>query len=164
MIRKMMVSGLFIVATAGWASAQSPSDIDRLRAALAHRPEEQTVDTALIFTNLGRDEAVVNVQAFNSKGEPAGRATVNVPGKGLAYVLASDLRGTAEELFLGHAEAVSRDVYVLGTAVLLGAGTTDLPVHRRVQITEPPPVARPGTGAPPSVRFVKLIFPTVAAY
>lgn len=162
MIQKLIFGGVMILATAGGALAQPTSEVDRLRAALAHRPEEATIDTALIFTNVGREALKVKVQAYTKSGDPAGSADLEVPALGLVYILASDLRGVNDKALLGHAEALSRDRRIIASAVLLGGGTTDLPVKVRPYIAPSP--TSTGPVAVPPVRYLRHIFPVIAAY
>ena len=132
MIHKVTVSFLLVLLASSWALAQSATDADGVREVL--RPPHDMVDTALVFTNLGGTPALVNIRAFTRNGDPAGMATVRVPGRGLAYVLASDLRAAGHDAILGHAQGVSRSLTLTATAVLVGAGTTDLPVDTRVVV------------------------------
>lgn len=171
MIHKVSVSFLLVLLASSWALAQSATDADGVREVL-RPPHDSVVDTALVFTNLGGTPALVDVRAFTRNGDPAGMATVRVPGRGLAYVLASGLRAAGHDAILGHAQGVSRSLTVTATAVLVGAGTTDLPVDTRVVVGFLRPVVDAAADAtaptpaegPARVRHTRITFPVIAAY
>ena len=91
-------------------------------------PDRDRVDTALVFTNTGRERARVDCTAINRNGQRIGRIWLHVPPRGLRYALASDLSNGRH--FVGSVEchAPSR---VLGSAVLLAPlAMTDLRVQQ----------------------------------
>jgi len=162
MNRKSLFLALAIALGASGAVAQTADDIDRLRAAIAHRPDDNTVDTALVFTNVSRAAAKVKVQAFGRNGAALGTAELEVPANALRYVMASELATNDERTLLGHAEAITVDRRVIATAVLVGAGTTDLPVVVRPVPSPVSTATDPAEVAPR--RLLKHIFPVIASY
>jgi hypothetical protein len=168
MIRKLLVrSVLFLLIASSWALAQTTES--DLLSTLSQMPPDGQIDTALIFTNLGSATAVVAVKGFTRSGEPTGSVSVKVPARGVGYVLASELRPTTNAAVLGHAEAATRSLRVVGTAVLLGIGTTDLPVITRTAsgpVPAPeatPEVATPNLSNRLAPRYTRIIFPVIAA-
>lgn len=116
-----------------------------LQARLRERPTDRdSVDTALVFTNPGGDVAWVKCAGFDDRGRFVGAARTRVPIRGLRYLRASDVAGGRD--FVGHVLCRSRGA-VIGSAVLVGAGLTDLDVQQR--------------GA---ARRTLLRFPLVASY
>jgi hypothetical protein len=168
MIRKLLGHSLLLIMVASsWAIAQATES--DLLSTLSQMPADGQIDTALIFTNLGPATAVVAVKGFTRSGEPTGNVSVKVPARGVAYVLASELRPTTNAAVLGHAEAVTRSLRVVGTAVLVGIGTTDLPVITRTAVGPvPAPEATPEVATPSlsnrlAPRYTRIIFPVIAA-
>ncbi len=153
------------------ATAQDADDPTlRLRQAIENHPDRPPgIDTALVFTNLGRAPAKVSMKAYRANGQPAGSADLEVPGNGVAYVLASDLDEPSptdtthpERRFIGKVDALGRG-HLTATAVLVGGPVTDLPVivrMRNLNSTVPPVAA---TLPVPEI-ITQIIFPLVAAY
>jgi hypothetical protein len=142
----------------------------RLREAIENHPDRPPgIDTALVFTNLGRTPAKVSMKAYRANGAPAGSADLEVPGNGVAYVLASDLDEPSptdtthpERRFIGKVEALGRG-NLTGTAVLVGGPVTDLPVIVRMRNLNS--TVQPLTSATPVLEVItQIIFPLVAAY
>jgi hypothetical protein len=168
MIRRLIICSFsLLIAASSLALAQATES--EILSTLSEAPSDGQIDTALIFTNLGRSTAVVGVRGFARSGEPTGSVRVKVPARGVAYVLASQLRPTTNAAILGHAEAVSRNLGVVGTAVLVGIGTTDLPVITRTAVGPlPVPEATPEPATPSvsnqsALRYTRMIFPVIAA-
>ncbi len=130
-----------VLGTALAASAQDfavaiPADVDpgvevrrdarELQAEVRPRPVDRDVaDTALVFTNLGREDHRVFCVGFDDEGRRVGRAWLKLPARGLRYLLASDLSRGKD--FIGHAQC-SGGRNVTGSLVFLGPDLTDLPV------------------------------------
>ena len=90
------------------------------------RPDVDVADTAVVLTNLAYERAVATCAAFDQGGNLLGRARVRIPRMGLRWLLASDLSDDADFVGSAHCFVTGR---VAGTAVFLGPGITDLPVH-----------------------------------
>lgn len=86
-------------------------------------------DSALVFSNTGREGARVICKGFDDAGRPVGRAATFVPGLGLRYLLASDF--TNGNAVLGQVQCATKG-RVAGSAFLLGgaAGITQLPAQQ----------------------------------
>ena len=83
------------------------------------------IDTAMALTNTRTGTAVAVCTGFDDEGRRLGRVRVKIPAKGVRWFLASDFaRGRG---FIGHVKCQTEG-HLLGSAVLLGAGTTDLRV------------------------------------
>jgi hypothetical protein len=168
MIRKFLVRTVLLLTVVGSSVFAQATESDLL-STLSQMPPDGQIDTALIFTNLGPSTAAIRVQGFARSGAPTGSASVKVPARGVAYVLASQLRPTTNDAILGHAEAVTRNLRVVGTAVLVGIGTTDLPVITRTAVGPlPAPDATPDAATPSvsnnlALRYTRMTFPVVAA-
>jgi len=87
--------------------------------------DPDTADTVLVFTNLGSTYAAVKCVAFNRNGRPIGRTATRVPALGVRYVTASDISDGLD--FIGHVQC-ARSGRIVGSAVFVGPGFTDLPV------------------------------------
>ncbi|MDE0885696.1 MAG: hypothetical protein OSB70_09200 [Myxococcota bacterium] len=134
-----------------WSQTIAPVDMEELdivrdatdlRGEL-DRPDRDTVNTALVFSNLGGEDAVVGCAAFDSDGDTVGRILIRVPARGLRFALASDLSRNLD--FVGHVECRT-GLRVMGSAILLAPSSlTDL-ISRKIR--------RPGV----------TIFPVVATY
>ena len=118
----------------GRDATQLPADID-VR-------DRDSVDTALVFTNLGDARARIACRAFNSHGDPVGRTWMHIPPNGLRYVLASDLSNGQD--FVGH--VMCRTGRVISSAVLIG------------------PSALTDVNSRPVRRLGATVFPVVATY
>lgn len=92
-----------------------------------HRPDLDTVDTALVFTAVRPAPAVVRCRGYNDNGRLVGTVRLRVPGRGLRYVLASDISRGRD--FVGSVVCKTSGK-ILPTAVLLAHGITDLGVER----------------------------------
>jgi hypothetical protein len=159
------VAAAAVAAAALLASVPAPAqDTDdpalRLKEAIEDQPTRPPgLDTALLFTNLGRAPAKVSMKAYYANGDLAGSKDLEVPGNGLAYVFASELHSdTADRRLLGKVVAVGRGE-LTGTAVLVGGPVTDLPAIvnvRRYNATLSPAVV-------PEV-ITHITFPVVAAF
>jgi len=118
------VAAAILLPSAG-ARAQERDPIARLDEAL--RRPNTVVDTALLFTNLGNAAAKVRMVAFDSSGALAGEKEIEVPGNGLAYVLASELvQNSDPRRFIGKVNARGNG-RLAASAVLFGGALTDLP-------------------------------------
>ena len=125
--------GAFVVPTASAQDVNVARDIERDATSLKDRietppdPERDVADTAIVITNLGNHRGVALCAAFDYDGHPVGRARVRVPALGLRWLLASDISNDVD--FIGSAHCFIRG-HMLGTAIFLGPGITDLPVHQ----------------------------------
>ncbi len=111
-------------------------DRDSLARDLRPRPDDDTVDTALVFTNLGTGHRVAKCIGFDEWGRAVGRVRFRIPSRGLRYVLASDLSQGAD--FVGRVNCKA-DGRVFGSGFLLGAQLTDVPAlnhHRGFQSSQ----------------------------
>ncbi|MDG2336236.1 MAG: hypothetical protein P8Q97_18695 [Myxococcota bacterium] len=143
-----LLMGLMLPISA-WAQGIVPVDMEELdivrdatdlRGEL-DRPDRDTVNTALVFSNLGGEDAVVGCAAFDSDGTTVGRILIRVPSRGLRFALASDLSRNLD--FIGHVECRT-GLRVMGSAVLLAPSSlTDLSARkvRRSGVTLFPVVA-----------------------
>ena len=90
--------------------------------------DEDTADTALLFTNNDATHVRVKCIARNMHGEIIGRLRTRIAGNGLAYLRASDFSNGRD--FVGHAECKTSG-HTSGTAVLVGLNVTNLDVESR---------------------------------
>ncbi len=125
--------GAFVVPTASAQDVNAVRDIERDAASLKDRieqppdPDRDVADTAIVITNLRRMFGVATCVAFDYDGNLVGRARVRVPALGLRWLLASDISDGAD--FIGSAHCYIQG-HMLGSAIFLGPGITDLPVHQ----------------------------------
>ena len=102
-------------------------DATALRAEL-RVADRDLVDTAMIFTNLGRERAWIACRAFNANGGPVGRGRLVVPPGGLRFALASDFSYGRD--FIGRVQCSTQN-RVIGSSVLLAPNAlTDLSVQQ----------------------------------
>ena len=95
-----------------------------IRAVLMPRPELDTVDTALVFTN-PRDTATLVVCAGrDAQGRGVGRARTKVPAHGVRLLFASDL--SAGRDYVGSATCKARS-RVIPSAFVVGVQLSDAP-------------------------------------
>ena len=92
-----------------------------------HPVDPDRVNTALIFTNVGVNKTRVGCIAYNQHGTPIDRGWVRVAPNGMRFVLASEIAGGRD--FVGNVKCKSAG-RVIGSAVLLAPGLTDLPVEQ----------------------------------
>ncbi len=92
-----------------------------------HRPDLDTVDTALVFTAVRSRRTVVKCTGYDDNGHVVGAVRLRVPGRGLRYVLASDISHGRD--FVGSVVCKTSGK-ILPSAVLLGRGITDLGVEQ----------------------------------
>ncbi len=101
---------------------------DLLSGAALPKPHVASIlDTALVFTSVHGSETTAYCHANDKNGVTLGRVRVRIPAKGIRFILSSDIveaRG-----FVGSV-VCSAAGYVLGTEVMLGVVTTDIPVHQ----------------------------------
>lgn len=132
-IRAFLATGLLIAAFAAGAHGQQVDALadDRLSALeiVDERPPAPAVNTALAFTNTWGRPVKVRLEAFNHEGEAVGRAEIEVPARGLKYFWVSRLVQENDDRFVGWV-AARTSLPVAASAILLGIGTTDLPVER----------------------------------
>ena len=125
--RTLLLLGLAALLTPSPAAGQSLEpvevELDRtaaeLREVLDRPVDEDTFDTALVFTNTGRSDRRIVCRGFDDDGNPVGRIAVKVPGLGLRFILASDVSNDTD--FLGQVQCGPRG-RIVGSAYLLGAG------------------------------------------
>jgi hypothetical protein len=113
------------------AGAQNTLADDRTSVidAIDERPSIPTVNTALSFTNVWPRAVKVKLEAFDHEGQPAGGAEFEIPPRGLKYMFVSRILRDPNPRFVGWV-AARTSLPVSASAVLLGIGTTDLPVER----------------------------------
>lgn len=121
---------------------------------LEPRPAGPTINTALAFTNPWNREVKVRLQAFDSKGEQAGTASFVLAPRELKYFFVSRLVGEVDPRFVGWVRGET-SLPISPSAVLVGAGVTDLPVEKR---------ARPATSVRDAARRYEVLFPLTAAF
>ena len=123
-------------------------EIDRgeaeLRDTLRPHPDNDVIDTALVFTNGLETPTSVHCVAFSENGQALGRAWVRIPGRGLRFMRASDLANGRD--FIGSAKCKARGK-VIPTAFIVGLGLTDTKAKATIDWT--------GT---------QMIFPAVVTY
>ena len=125
--------GAFVVPTASGLDVEPLRVIERDAASLRDRlampidPDRDVADTAIVITNLANRRGVAFCVAFDYEGRPAGRGRVQVPPRGLRWLLASDLSHDVD--FIGSAQCFLNG-RMLGSAIFLGRDVTDLPVHQ----------------------------------
>ena len=126
--------GAFVAPAASGRDVEPLRDIERDAASLRDRidlppdPDRDVADTAIVITNLANRRGVACCVAFDYEGKPAGRGRVRVPPRGLRWLLASDISNDVD--FVGSAQCFLSGE-MLGSAIFLGRGITDLPVHQR---------------------------------
>ncbi len=92
-----------------------------------HRPDLDTVDTALVFTAVRSARSLVKCKGYDDNGQVVGAVRLRIPGRGLRYVLASDISRGRD--FVGSVVCKTSGK-ILPSAVLLGHGITDLGVEQ----------------------------------
>jgi len=130
----ILLLGLLVptLGSAQVAVAPELEEVEITRDAAALRTEidvadRDLVDTALVFSNLGRNQARVACRASDADGNPVGRIYIRVPAGGLRYALASDLSNDQD--FAGSV-ICRANPRVRGSAVLLAPlAMTDLSVQ-----------------------------------
>ena len=85
------------------------------------------LDTALVFTSVHGSETTAYCHANDKNGVIVGRVRVRIPAKGVRFILSSDI--VEERGFVGSVVCNAAG-YVLGTEVMLGVVTTDIPVQQ----------------------------------
>lgn len=159
---KGIVRGLVLGALIGFVAYGSPAHgqnalVDE-RANLIDIIEEPppipAVNTALAFTNVWPRAVKVTLEAFDNSGEPAGRAEFVIPPRGLKYFFVSRILADANPRFVGWV-AARTSLPLSASAVLLGIGTTDLPVERFPSLNATDVSSR---------RRYSVLFPLTAAF
>lgn len=102
-------------------------DAGSLRDYINTHPDVDRVNTALIFTNVSHRKVRVGCVAYNQHGTPIDRGWVAVAPNGMRFALASEVAGGRD--FVGNVKCKSGG-RVIGSAVLLAPGLTDLPVEQ----------------------------------
>ena len=92
-----------------------------------HPVDVDRVNTALIFTNVSQRKLRVGCVAYNQHGRAIDRGWVAVAPNGMRFILASEVAGGRD--FVGNVKCKSGG-RVIGSAVLLAPGLTDLPVEQ----------------------------------
>lgn len=152
-----LAMSLLLAAMAAPARAQNVATAADDRAALVElieeRPAAPSVNTALAFTNTWPRAVKVRLEAFNHHGRKVGEGELEIPPHGLRYFFVSRLVQNDDLPFVGWVGART-SLPVVGSAVLLGIGTTDLPVERF-----------PSLNADAATRrSYGILFPLTAAY
>jgi hypothetical protein len=113
------------------AQAQNTLNADRTDVIdiLEERPTLPTVNTALAFTNVWPRAVKVTLEAVDNEGNGAGRREFEIPPRSLKYFFVSRLLSDPNPRFVAWV-AARTSLPVSASAVLLGIGTTDLPVER----------------------------------
>ncbi|NRA02063.1 MAG: hypothetical protein HRU00_05610 [Myxococcales bacterium] len=86
------------------------------------------VDTALVFTNTGRERARVTCRAFDANGRHVGRIRLDVPPGGLRFALASDLSYGRD--FIGRVQCSTQNRVLASSVLLAPHALTDLGVQQ----------------------------------
>jgi hypothetical protein len=132
-MRALLASGLLIgaltVAAEGQTVDVAADDRAQVLDMLEERPPAPAVNTALAFTNTWPRAVKIRLEAFNQHGRNVGEAEFEVAPHGLKYFFVSRLVGANDPRFVGWV-AARTSLPVAATAILLGVGTTDLPVER----------------------------------
>jgi hypothetical protein len=156
-VRVMLATGLLFGALAAGSQAQTADanvdDRAKVLALIEERPQLPTVNTALAFTNTWARPVKVRLEAYNQNGRNVGEGEIEVPPHGLKYFFVSRLVGAADPRFVGWV-AARTTLPISATAILLGVGTTDLPVERL-----------PSLNSDTSARHrYSILFPLTAAF
>jgi len=124
----LALSAANLQATEVEAGNEITRDTESLRDYLSIHPvAPERVNTALVFTNTGKQNVRVACVAFNARGEVVDLGWTRVPARGMRFALASDISGGRD--FIGNVKCTSGG-HVLVSAVLLGPGLTDLSVEQ----------------------------------
>jgi hypothetical protein len=116
------------IAAAEDLGAEITRDAESLRDYVSTHPVDvDRVNTALIFTNVSQRKLRVGCVAYNQHGTPIDRGWIAVAPNGMRFVLASEVAGGRD--FVGNVKCKSGG-RVIGSAVLLAPGLTDLPVEQ----------------------------------
>jgi len=144
-------------ATATWAVEAADTLPDRI---IEPEPEGPVLDTALVFTNIGASVAEAKFEAYDDAGDVVSSGNIEIPARGLVYVLASRLANAAGlEGFVGHVRAKATG-HVIGSTVVLGGVLTDIDTlnhTRRVRRT-----AVTDAEFPDAQLISRITFPVVA--
>lgn len=156
-VRVMLATGLLLGALAAGAQGQtvdaSNDDRGKVLALIEERPHLPAVNTALAFTNTWARPVKVRLEAYNQNGRNVGEGEIEVPPHGLKYFFVSRLVGASDPRFVGWV-AARTTLPISATAILLGIGTTDLPVERL-----------PSLNSETSARHrYSILFPLTAAF
>ena len=125
--------GAFVAPSASAQRFSAVRDIERDATSLRDRieqppdPDRDVADTVIVMTNLAHERGVASCAAFDYDGNLVGRARVKVPAMGLRWLLASDISDDADFIGSAHCFISGR---MLASAIFLGPGITDLPVHQ----------------------------------
>jgi len=152
----LVAAALALALSAASVQAQSTLVDDRTGVIdiIEERPDIPTVNTALAFTNVWPRAVKVRLEAFDNEGQPAGRAEFEIPPRGLKYFFVSRLLANTDPRFVGWV-AARTSLPVSASAVLLGIGTTDLPVERFPSLNATDVSSR---------RRYSILFPLTAAF
>ena len=97
-----------------------------LRDVLVPRPDLDSVDTALVFTNPRNASTWVVCAGHDANGDGVGRARTRVPAHGVRLIFASDLSNGRD--FIGSAACKSRS-WVVPSAFIIGTDLSDAPAR-----------------------------------
>ena len=133
LVRRIVVLGALVGLTLNGMPVQAQNTLAEDRTSvidiITERPTVPSVNTALAFTNVWPRAVKVTLEAFDNEGQPAGRAEFEIPPRGLKYFFVSRILRDTNPRFVGWVGART-SLPVSASAVLLGIGTTDLPVER----------------------------------
>jgi hypothetical protein len=154
----MVVLGALVGLTLNVTTVQAQNTLAEDRASvmdiITERPTVPNVNTALAFTNVWPRAVKVTLEAFDNAGQPAGRAEFEIPPRGLKYFFVSRILRDTDPRFVGWVGART-SLPVSASAVLLGIGTTDLPVERFPRLNATDVSSR---------RRHSILFPLTAAF
>ncbi|GEM_PF-1437307 len=108
--------------------------------------DPDSVNTAMVFTNLGDRRAKTYCTAFNHEGAAIGRAWADLPPNGLRIILASDIAKGSDFIGKVHCHAVGR---FAASEVVFGPGMTS---------------AKARQSHDPDGPYSRVLFPLVASY
>ncbi len=97
-----------------------------LKAVLAPRPDLDSVDTVMVFTNPRGSDTWVVCAGHNANGQGVGRARTRVPAHGVRLIFASDLSNGRDYIGSAICKARSR---VVPSAFIIGADLSDAPAR-----------------------------------
>ncbi len=133
-----IATGMMLLAPTGYALAQDigvtstvqefDGNADVLRDQIRPRPDQDVVNSALIFTNPTNRASAVKCVVRNHRGNVVGRGWTKIAPQGVSLLSAAALSGGLD--FIGSARCKARGPMV-GQVVAIGGGLTDLKVEQR---------------------------------
>ena len=124
-------------------------------------PEAPVLDTALVFTNVGGRASHAKFAAFDRWGQEVASGEIEIPARGLVYVLASRIAGAGGlDGFVGHVKAKATG-RVHGRTVMIGALGTDVDTINSTKRRRPSADASDAVSDEPIITS-HITFPVVA--